>query len=418
MKKRRKWLMFNRLIKVTSVVLAAVLLLTVPSLVGCGEPPPRPPSIVIGCLGDLTGPNAFAGAMIYSGQKDYNYMVKDKGLVPGAWLQFAAYDSKGDKSRVEDGYEWQKGREAVIICTISGDEAAILESKAAADEIPIFSSQSSMAMFGSEWVYGNQPPPGAEGQMVAHWVEEAWDAQAPAKIGLVGHDTLLDSQEVRDAIDTWCRTSSKLDFVTAQMVPYGTVTWDEEIDHLMDCDFIVDTTIGSSLATFERDIRLAGYEGQLIGIMESFLANWNLVRDVVASVELDGAVATSPYPYWTDPATFIKEIKLWNSHYLTQEEIAEVLGSYGRICGWADGMIVVEAIRQAVDKVGAENVDGKAVADGLRAVDLNIGGFGNTLQLESDLPCFVKTLKMMKWDGQIEDWVGLTDWYQPPSLGG
>ncbi|MFC2000196.1 ABC transporter substrate-binding protein [Chloroflexota bacterium] len=409
--------MFDRLIKVTSVVLAAVMLLTVPSLVGCGERDGvMPPVIVIGCLGDLTGPGAFVGKMIHSGQNDYINMAKDKGLVPGVWLNLSAYDSKGDESRVQSGYKWLKERGADIICTMSGDEAAILESKAAADEIPIFSSQSSMAMSGSEWVYGNQPPPGAEGQMVAHWIEETWNAQGPAKIGLVGHDTLLASQEVRDAIEAWCETSSKLDFLTAQMVPYGTATWDAEIAHLMDCDFIVDTTIGFSLATFERAIRLAGYEGQLIGIMESFLANWNLVIDVVSSVELDGAVATSPYPSWTDPATFIKEIKLWNSHYLIPEEITEVLGSCGRICGWANGMIVVEAIRQAVNKVGAENVDGKAVADGLRAVDLNMEGFGNTLQLEGDLPCFVKTLRMMKWDSQREGWVGLTDWYRPPML--
>jgi len=405
-----------RLSKVVAAVLAGVMLLTVPGLVGCGDDGGGggKPQIVIGYLGDFSGPGAFAVGETFEGMRDYAIMAEEESLIPEVRLKFITYDSKGDRGRVQPGYKWLKGQGADLISTISGMEASILQSSLEADEIPCFTSGGSVDIFGSDWAYSEQIPPAGEGQAIGHWIEETWDGQAPAKVGIVGMGPLNISSEVEEAIAEWCTTAANLEFVTSQMVPYGTVTWAAEIAHLKDCDFIIDTTIGSSMASFEKAIRLSGYNGQLVGIMETFTAFWELTRSIVSSADLDGAVAFSMYIHWTDDVPFINEMREWNSHFLTPEEIIVVLGGCGRIGGWAKGMITVEAIKVAVAAVGAENVDGKALRDGLLAMDLTVEGWGSAWKVFADVNCYMQTVRMMKWDGQKENWYSFGDWYRPP----
>jgi len=405
-----------KLVKVAAVVLVTVLLFSVPGVVGCGDDggDGGKPEVIIGFLGDLTGPGAFAVKPTFVGMRDYFKMVGETGAMPEAKVKFITYDSKGDRGRVQPGYKWLKGQGCMMISSISGDEAAILLDSLKADKIPDFCSGTSLDIFGTDWAYGSLPPPLATGQAIGHWIEENWDGTGVAKVGLVGLGPLRISREVRDAIEEWCSKAANMEFVTSQMVPYGTTAWAAEIEHLKGCDYIVDSTIGSSMATFEMAIHASGYQGQMIGFMESCMAFWDLARDIVPPDQLDGTLAMDMYVDWHDDIPFAEELIEYTDKYLSPEEAAEARRGVARIGGWANGMIVTEGIRNAIADVGAENLSGQAIRDGLLAVDLDVEGWGNVWKVFGNVNSFMQTLRMMEWNASGERWIAVSDWYTPP----
>jgi len=400
-------------------LLAAAVLAIAPFLGGCGRNGGKATGdIVIGFIGDLTGPGAFAVKQTLDGQADYIRMLNEEELVPGVYVKYITYDSRGDRGRVQPAYKWLRGQGADLICTISGDEAAILMPTLEADHIAAFTANSSQSLYASEWAFGVLPPPIAQGETIAHWMEEHWDPnQGVAKVGLIGLGPLTISREILESIQEWCAATPGFVLAAGELVPYGTVTWAAEIAHLRDCDFIVNTAIGSSMATFERDISASGWQGTHVGCMESFMAFWTLVRTAVSPDDLDGAIASDPGAHWNDNVPFINQCKEYTEKY-RPSEAEEIFAAVGRIPGWCAGYIIAAAIEKAVVAVGVENVDSQAIRDALVGTDIDVEGFGNPWRLTGDLPCFWQTVRMMKWDAQGAEWQACSDWYRPPSMGG
>lgn len=233
---------------------------------------------------------------------------------------------------------------------------------------------------------------------------------------MVGLAPLSISREPAQALEDWCATAPNLDFVTAQMAPMGTATWAAEISRLKGCDYIVNTTIGSSMATFERALLNSGWQGIHFGLMNSYIAYWDLARQSIPAADLDGFVADDPYPSWDMDVPFIVGLKEYVEKHLSPEYAADVMKGVGYIGGWAGGMMVAEAIKLAVAAEGAENVNGRAMRDGLRAVDLTVDGFGNDWRVFGDVNSFLQTLRIVEWDAQGEKWVQVYEYWRPPLL--
>jgi len=402
----------------TAAVVMVIVLLSLTAMAGCGNGGDKSkPEVIIGYIGDLTGPAAIAVKDTFNGMRDYFRMVEEKGLIPEVSVKILTYDSRSDRGRIPPGYKWLVGQGADMISTISGDEAMILASSLEADQLPNFSFGSSIKMLGEDWMFSVLPPTFCSGEVVGHRIEETWDGAQPAKVGLVGLAPLSISREPLEALQDWCAAAPNLDFVTAQMAPMGTTTWAAEIDHLKVCDYILDTTIGSSMATFERDLIASGWQGTHFGLMNSFMAYWDLARASIPEADLDGFLADTPYVDWNEDVPFVAEVKEYIEAHMDPQEAAEVMRGVGYIGGWAGGKMVAEAIKLAVAQVGAENLDGAVLRDGFLAVDLTVEGFGNAWKVAGDVNSFLQTLRIMKWDAAAERWVQAFDFYRPPILG-
>jgi len=420
--KKEGW-MNKGLIKVAAVVLAGVMLLTVPGLVGCGDDNggvKAKPEIIVGFLGDLTGPGSFAVAQTHDGTKDYlTRYVPDANLIPEVDIKWIGYDSRGDRGRVQPGYKWLKGQGADLITTISGDEAAIIEDSLAVDGIPDMSSQSSMSIFGSDWAYGQLPPPGSQGQAIMHWVGADWNGTGPMKIGLMGLGPLIISREILEYVLPIVNADpAKYEWKGEYMVPYGTMNWASEVEHLKDCDYIIVTAIGASMASFMKEAKDRGFQGRFVGCMESLLAFWELVRDVVPPEQLDGATCSNPYLMWDENLPWINTMKEQMEKWYTAEEIIHMQMVVGYIGGWSNGTIMSAAIKQAVDTVGAENVDGTALRDALETIKIDLQGAGNIWEVGGGINSYCQTLRMWQYSASTDKWGAISDWYRPPLLGG
>ena len=103
--------MGRKLTKMVVLVLLGVLLATVPGLVGCAKEGVRK-EIVIGFMGDFTGPAAATCGELYKGITDYFRMVEEDDPILGVKVKIITYDTRMDYSRAPMGYEWLKGKGA------------------------------------------------------------------------------------------------------------------------------------------------------------------------------------------------------------------------------------------------------------------------------------------------------------------
>ena len=112
------------------------------------------------------------------------------------------------------------------------------------------------------------------------------------------------------------------------------------------------------------------------------------------------------------------EVKKYTEEYYSPAEVETLYLGTGQYNGWAAGMIFVDALRRAVAKVGAENVDGIALFEALKETNMTEEGFGSPWRITEEANCFMQTVRLMEYSSEVGDWVVITDWSLPPCLGG
>ena len=366
---------------IAAMLLLVVLLVTLPGLVGCGEEQTKAQQeIVVGLLGDATGPSAFALGHIYDGINDYFRMVNEESLVPGVKIAFHNFDTRASVGRAPIGYQYMRGKNAEVIVVPIGTHADVLKSRCADDEIVLFGMQGSIDLMGSEWVFVFNPPFECNLEALMKWLLENWDQQQKPKVGIVGTSGMSGTELPKAALEKWIEQNpGEVDYAGAQLAPSGSRTWAAEIARLKDCDWIVMAATGPPGAAFVKEARDRGYKGRFIGGVEHFLPWHDLFMSALPSSDyLKDTIITVNYPLITDQGSFIAEYKEYTYKYLPADEAEVQLRHTGRLSGWATALFIVDAISRAIEKVGAENVDGGAIKDALEAMDLTLEGWGNT----------------------------------------
>jgi len=204
-----------------------------------------------------------------------------------------------------------------------------------------------------------------------------------------------------------------------EYAPTTTTVWSGEILRLKQSDFLFTIMSGPPLATFVKESRTRGYENKLCGPYESLLGQWDVLSKFVPIDYLDGLLATNYQPWWDDNCAFITELKQYTQSILSPEEFEAAQERTYRVTGWQWGMILVDAISRAADRVGIENIDGPSLRDALAETDMDADGFGNTWNVEMGVRnCFAYTVRLMDYSASEKRWASISDWYRPVALGG
>jgi hypothetical protein len=167
------------------------------------------------------------------------------------------------------------------------------------------------------------------------------------------------------------------------------------------------------LASFIKEARDRGYERAIVGGFESFPGFWELVKAA------GGSLHNCYYPgyvRWDDPA-YINLIKEHAQRYRGGKAEALVNGT-GYTSGWADGIVMADAIRRAVEAVGAEKVDGSAIRNAVATTNLTVEGYGNPWRFDENINFACQTQIIFEWNTAEERWESIGDWITPLSLAG
>jgi hypothetical protein len=254
------------------------------------------------------------------------------------------------------------------------------------------------------------------------WIIDNWDYEGEGRKPRIGAVTLAGvpfyEGQIAKAEAIAAANPDKIEWMGAQKAPTTTMTWAIEIDRLFNCDWILASISGPSLASFTGQARSKGYSGGLIGPFESFWSFWELVISTTSKEDLDGVVTGSWFPWWTDTGSFITAVKEDVEEHCSPGEKKSLYLGTGRITGWAMGLGLVEIVKKAVENVGADNVDTEALRDAMLQIDVTVDGWGNIWKPAPGENLLAKTVKMYQYSAAEEEWVSVSDWIVPPSLGG
>jgi ABC-type branched-subunit amino acid transport system substrate-binding protein len=382
---------------------------------GCAkeEKPAEEAELVVGYLTDLSGPVSSVMKGVVTAMNDYLEWMEENDPIPGAKIKTYNYDTKYDPARELPGYDWVLGKGAVLLHVGYVTIAESLKARSVADNIPMVCPSSSIPLL--------QPDPGLFFgyyplylQKVKAMLEWLTDTEGTIRVGLIGW-TGSSASECQTAIDEFMDDNpGKIDLVDSILTSPGTVSFPAEVERLKDCEYIWTDLVGAAEAAFMRQYREAGYDATFMG--DSKIYNFiGMLKSGVGQEGLDGTLVANVVGWWTDPTPLIE---LCNQ-ILADRHSPDEADYYRKELGglYYEALLQVyiwtEVFRDAVDQVGAENVDRQAWYNAAIHFERdNVGlfeGYGKWSYSETErLPH--PFVQVWEYDAASDALVRLSDW--------
>jgi len=407
--------MSKRLTKVVALVLLGVLLAILPGLAGCGQKEIKGVEIRVGFQGDFTGPASAAIRTVYDAFMDYLDTAEKENLLAGAKVKVITYDQRTDYSRYTPGYVWLQGQGAKVMLFPSATDIQMNEKRFAANEIPAVATTALDSLRASEWAFFLYETHEAQTAGCFQWIVDTWDYQGKGRnprVGHIGYLGLVPTIAAQAGIDQFLAANpGRIEWVGAKLAPIATSTWAAEAKALLDCDYIFLTTFGAAAGTVVREARLRGYQQAFISHSMVFPGYWGLVESIVAHSDLYGIYHQQQVP-WCDELPFATEWKEALVKYHPGAYAEREIRLSGYSTGWAWGICMIDVIKRAIEKVGAENVDGPAIRDALATSDLDMTsqGWGGTWIISTGNHILIHTAKTYQWSVEQGKWIAISEW--------
>jgi len=414
----------RQLIRRMGLGLLAVLVVAIPVVGGCGEEKTGVTDITIGIEADFTGPSSQTIVEVYKGMTDSLKEIEKNDPIPGARIKFITFDDKLDYSRGPMGYEWLKGRGAVMQFYSNPFILATVADRCQQDKMPTYTFASTQDLVDRDWIYTFAGTYEWEAASLMDWIlKDYWPSQQeerPPKVGYLGISGFVSSIVYEGVMHDMLATDPGSFELVVQDPPMGTSAFATEISKLKDSDMIIINTVGSAIPNFMREARARGYQGMFVGSGISVLGYWNLVRDAMSPEQLDGTVSIHTQGWWTDEGSIWAELDN-TLHELRPGEYQALRMGGTWATGWLTVKIWADAVRKAVAEVGVENVDSSAMRDALLKIDMTVPGYGEAWKFHQGTVGFnvlQRMFIMREYKEAEDDWFALGDWFLPPQLAG
>ena len=329
--------------------------------------------VKIGLEAAWTGPLATTAKAAMEGLIDGVNDANERGFLPaGIKAEVIWEETRGEIPKAITAYKRLKERGMVIKWTLLGTYAELTLPLHQRDEIPEFSFSSltrGMISQPERWAFGAMMGSPSEFLLFTKWVRENWTEECPPRIGLIfyNHATgwvLLDATKLADEMG--------FEYVGYEVVPMTVIDTSTEWLRMADrkVDWVYVGACAMPLVVLMKDAQRL--ELQQKGIKLCTYAP-GIDEDVINAVRAD---ANGWY--------VMSLISLYDIHpgvAVTREIEKKHRGYVGRDVSWhhwagiLEARTGIEAIRLAIEKVGYENLNGRAVRDALVSIR-DFDGYG------------------------------------------
>jgi len=328
--------------------------------------------VKVGWDGILTGPLADTGVSATNGLKDCARFINERGGINGVEIIVDWEDTRGEIPRTITAHKRLKERGVlievnIVLGTVEANMRSILR-----DEIPMLmvTGHSDLTLAkddqGLRWVFTLFPSYRAEGWAPATWLKENWTEERPPRAGAMLYDH-ISALEGGEGFKIACKELG-IEFVGTEIVPWTgaidtTTEWlrlaakKPDMVFVGDCGVTLVTNIKTAkrLEIMERGIKLVHVEHCFDDALH------------VVGKDAEGWYVFRPFPSATADADLRgMKIMLEKAEEYRGWEPEKVEGSY--IPGWIAMTVMEEAFRLAIEKVGYDNLSGRAVRDGLASI--------------------------------------------------
>ena len=355
--------MRNRMSRPLALALAAISLLPAGAAAQAGE-------VVVASISAMTGPTSGTHMMCQSGSRDYLEYLNQQGGIAGkngkAKVKYVAYDSQYVAAKAKDGFARLLEQKMAIWtqCASAHSDALVTDYESA--KVPLVTGSQGIASLYSDWAYGNYHSGIAN--MIRTWIlwrkaewEKAGKPGGALVLGTVTSDEPFVPLALWD-IDAFAQQQGVK--LVKETFPKGTTDAGPQLLRLKNAGarqiYVIASATGAVVAlksskALSLDIPMTQCAAATLG-------------DVIA---LGGPDLAEGYQgeYFFEPMS--KDPALGGSAGL---KLARELWSknHGKetandmyVNGVLSGMVIAEGIRQALDAVPPERIDGEAIKQGL-----------------------------------------------------
>ncbi len=398
----------KRLLKTTVLLGLAIILLMASVVSACGGGAEAENIVVLGWMGDQTGPASSTFQQVQWGMDDY---ISQMDPIPGVKLEFKTYDFREEYARVPLGYEWLTAQGTDLLLHYNPNVQAVTAQSQTEDKIPSFSFNVDPATAENEWVFGYSVTLHNEATMVMDYlVKDWWETKGmttPLKIGAMLHSDLESGSKYWQAYQDYAAAHPGKCVLTRALGTSSQTAWASEVAALKDNDVVIVGTIGPAAATFLKELFLRGFQGRVVGHSISILSVWSLITAIVPKADMDGVLIPHSWHVWTDENAFVSTMSaaLEESRPADAEMLKE---GTTWMSGYCLAYILTNAVRVAAENAGPDKVDGTALRDALAQTQLEIPGMPTVGGYENQ--CLNPSMRMITYNASEDEWYAVNDW--------
>ncbi len=259
----------------------------------------EPEVITIGNLTDTTGPSSGAIMTVDMALDDIVKYYNEEMIIPGITFEVMKFDTQLDPARYVKGYETLMDRGADIIITAVPGVATEIKSIAEADEIIIISlSANKAAMVPPGYVFSLNAFNDELAYTALEWIaqnDDDFPQDRPARIGGASWNEPY-TISLFDGAQKYCMENPDQFEWKGSYVTDFSFAWDDQVEALKDCDYIIPPQI---MHIFARQYRDAGYSTKFIGFdgQSSF---FNMIDKANVWDAIDGMLFFKTSLWWND----------------------------------------------------------------------------------------------------------------------
>jgi branched-chain amino acid transport system substrate-binding protein len=347
-------------IAILTVGLVALLLFA-----GCV---PRPSAeerkiVEIGMIAPLTGPGAAAAQIGWRNIIDYLRYFEEIGIPgvsiqPGVTIKPTWADCALQVPRAISAYQRFVERGVVFLYVFNPPAAEALKPRCEKDEVPAITMAVTEAMmYPPGWIYGYKPTDAEHFGVVTDWIMENWQEERPPRVALVGPDVAWGR-----ATEEWGAKYAEaigIEMLPMEFVPAVPLDVTPQLLRLSEhgVDYVYITSIWTIALPILRDAERLGLTDKIrFGGVENSQAI-TLIETLGPAAE--GYIAPRAAPWY-------EEVPLLIDMYMKYRGYIDTAGDGASTLLFVP--VMIEAVRRAIDNVGYENLDGRAVKESLDSI--------------------------------------------------
>ena len=347
-------------IAILSIALATLLLFT-----ACapGSPVEEEKVVKIGAILPVTGVAASIMQVGFRNLVDYIGYYDEVGvpgleLPPGVTIELIWGDSGYEPIRAISVYE-RIYQDVVYLDLASPVEDYALKSRLERDGIPAMTMAVDEALvYPPGWFFTVFCTESERFAAVCDWIMENWEEERPPRVAMMGTDT--PTGRAPEAMGTAYAESVGIEMLPFEVIPHMPLDVSPQLVRLEErgADYVYITTIWSAAIPILRD-------AERLGLLDKMRFGAGLEDNVaIPLIEALGPLAEGYFGAKTFP---------W---YTETPILYDILREYeGRLDTTGSGActlqfvpVMIEAIRIAIEEVGYENLDGRAVKEAMYSI--------------------------------------------------
>jgi branched-chain amino acid transport system substrate-binding protein len=397
--------------KRAGIIILAVALVAVLLFTACAPGPPAEKENVvkIGMIAPLTGAPASAIHIAWRNIVDYLSYFEEVGvpgleLPPGVTIEFVWGDSAFEVPRAISIYERMREQNVVLFYAPSPVEGAGLRSRTDRDGVVNFvMSIDEGMMYPPSSIFTVYPTDSEAFAVGCDWIMENWKEERPPRVAMMGTDS--PSGHAAEVMGTAYAESVGIEMLPFETVPYMPLDVSPQLLRVRErgADFIylhvIWTTARAVMGNAERlgltdEMRFGGFE------------NSQSVQLLELGPAAEGYWSTRRAPWYKETPVLFDIFR----------EIDGKLDTGGDgACTLAFVPAWIKAISVAIEEVGYESLDGRAVKEAMYSIkDFDPHGTGKKVTYTPEDHRGSTSIRIYEVQGG--DAVPVTDWRQAPML--